>query len=541
MAKAQKFFDELSAAIENGTSTEAILSRESTGRRVKECAESLELFAKTYFPTVFSSEFCLMHTEVFASAEDMILRRKKRKNYYVRAAPRGHGKSQVISFLLIIWCIVYKYKQNILLVSDTLDQAKSFISAIKTELEENELIQRDFGNLMSEEKWAQDKIVTSNKVQVYGRGAGQKLRGNKYGSIRPQLVIIDDLENDEAVETEAQRRKLFNWFMKALIPVGTPTTDYIYIGTVLHYESLLQKLLTEPSFSMWNRKRYQAIQHFSESPLWDEWEAMMLDENNSQAYEDSYQFYVAHREEMLDGVESLWPQSGRDYYENMMELRISDLGAFASEYQNEPVDPSQAEFLADWFDYYYELPEIVGVYGACDPSLGKSRSDRAAIIWAGKDANGYLYILEVNMGRYHPDRLIEMIIAGAMKYSDKLRSVSIETVQFQAMFKDEVAKRGLNAGIQIPITEFNDKTPKEIRLRGLVPRVKNKYIKFRKDQTVLINEFLRFPKGSDDGMDAVNMICSAAFPSVNNKLVFGGITTMKPRMARIGGVFGKWR
>ena len=541
MAKATKFFDELSAAIENGTSTKSILAKESTGRRVKECAESLELFAKTYFPSVFTSEFCVMHKEVFSSSEDMILRRKNRKNYYVRAAPRGHGKSQVISFLLIIWCIVYKYKQNILLVSDTLDQAKSFISAIKTELEENELIQRDFGSLISEEKWAQDKIVTSNKVQVYGRGAGQKLRGNKYGSIRPQLVIIDDLENDEAVETEAQRRKLFNWFMKALIPVGTPTTDYIYIGTVLHYESLLQKLLTEPSFSMWNRKRYQAIQHFSESPLWDEWETMMLDENNSQAYEDSYQFYLTRREEMLDGVESLWPQSGRDYYENMMELRISDPGAFASEYQNEPVDPSQAEFLTDWFDYYYELPEIIGVYGACDPSLGKSRSDRAAIIWAGKDANGYLYILEVNMGRYHPDHLIEMIIAGAMKYSDKLRSVSIETVQFQAMFKDEVAKRGLNAGIQIPITEFNDKTPKEIRLRGLVPRIKNKYIKFRKDQAVLINEFLRFPKGSDDGMDAVNMICSAAFPSSGNKLVFGGISTMKPRMARMGGVFSKWR
>lgn len=541
MAKTTRFFDELSAAIENGTSTEAILSKASTGRRVKECAESLELFAKTYFPSVFTSEFCPMHTEVFASAEDMILRRKNRKNYYVRAAPRGHGKSQVISFLLIIWCIVYKYKQNILLVSDTLDQAKSFISAIKTELEENELIQRDFGSLISEEKWAQDKIVTSNKVQVYGRGAGQKLRGNKYGSIRPQLVIIDDLENDEAVETEAQRRKLFNWFMKALIPVGTPTTDYIYIGTVLHYESLLQKLLTEPSFSMWNRKKYQAVQHFSESPLWDEWEAMMLDENNDQAYENSYQFYLANREEMLSGVESLWPQSGRDYYENMMELRISDPGAFASEYQNEPIDPSQAEFLVEWFDYYYDLPEIVGVYGACDPSLGKSRSDRAAIIWAGKDANGYLYILEVNMGRYHPDHLIEMIIAGAMKYHAKLRSVSIETVQFQAMFKDEVAKRGLNAGIQIPITEFNNKTPKEIRLRGLVPRIKNKYIKFRKDQTVLVNEFLRFPKGTDDGMDAVNMICDAAFPSGGNKLVFGGITTMKPTMARMGGVFGKWR
>ena len=541
MAKAkEKYFTDLVAAIEDETSTESITKRKGTAQRIRDCSESLELFAKTYFPSVFSSEFSPLHKEIFASAEDIILRRKRRRNYYVRAAPRGHGKSQVISFLLIIWCIVYKYKRNILLMSDTLDQAKSFISAIKSELEENELLIRDFGSLVSEEKWAQDKIITQNKVQVYGRGAGQKLRGNKYGSIRPELVIIDDLENDEAVETEQQRKKLFNWFMKALIPVGTPYTDYIYIGTVLHYESLLQKLLTEPSFSMWNRKRYQAVQHFSDSPLWDDWEQMMLDESDPEAGEHAYEFYQEHRDEMLEGVKSLWPESGKDYYENMMELRVSDPGSFASEYMNEPIDPTQAEFLEEWFDYYYELPDIVEVYGACDPSLGKAKSDRAAIIWAGKDKNGYLYIMDVNMGRYHPDRLIDLIIAGSMKYHSKLKSVTIETVQFQAMFKDEVAKRGLNAGIQIPINEFNDKTPKEIRLRGLVPRIKNKYIKFRKDQTVLLNEFRRFPKGTDDGMDAVNMICSSAFPSSGHKLVFGGLS-LRPKKDPIGGIFARWR
>ena len=541
MAKKKKFFDILADAIENGTSTETLTTKnEEAGRRRQECAKSLELFAKTYFSSIFTSEFSPLHKEIFASAEEMILRRKRRKNYYVRAAPRGHGKSQVISFLLIIWCICYHYKRNILLISDTLDQARGFIAAIKTELEENELLRQDFGNLVSEEKWAQDKIITANKVQVYGRGAGQKLRGNKYGSIRPELVIIDDLENDEAVETEQQRKKLFNWFMKALLPVGTPSTDYIFIGTVLHYESLLQKLLTEPTFSMWNRKRYQAVQHFSESPLWDDWEEMMLDENNPNAGEDAYNFYREHRAEMLEGVEALWPESGEDYYENMMELRVSDSGSFASEYQNEPVDPSQAEFLEEWFDYYYELPEIVEVYGACDPSLGKAKSDRAAIIWAGKDANGYLYLMDVIMGRYHPDNLIELIIAGAMKYSSKLVSVTIETVQFQAMFKDEVAKRGLNAGIQIPINEFNSKVEKQLRLRGLIPRIKNKYIKFRKDQTALLNEFRRFPKGSDDGMDAVNMICSAAFPDTGHKLVFGGLSS-RPKRNPIGGIFARWR
>ena len=533
-----RFFEELAEAMDK-TSTQGN-GTNALRVRVRDCATSLEAFAKTYFPDVFTSEFSPLHKEIFGSAEEMILRKKRRKNLYVRAAPRGHGKSQVISFLLIIWCICYKYKRNMLLISDTLDQAKSFISAIKTELEDNERIKADFGDLVSEEKWAQDKIITSNRVQVYGRGAGQKLRGNKFGSIRPDLVIIDDLENDEAVETEQQRRKLFNWFTKALIPVGSPTTDYIFIGTVLHYEALLQKLLTEPTFAMWNRKRYQAVQHFSDSPLWDEWEAILTDENNPNAGEDAYSFYQEHRQEMLEGVESLWPGSGPDYYENMMELRVSDPSSFASEYQNEPIDPSQAEFMPEWFDYYYELPEIKEVYGACDPSLGNAKSDRAAIIWAGKDEKGYLYILDVLMGRYKPDRIIDLIIAGSMKYQSHLQSVVIETVQFQAMFKDEVAKRGLNAGIQIPITEFNDKTPKEVRLRGLIPRIKNKYIKFRKDQTVLVNEFLRFPKASDDGMDAVNMICSAAFPATGHKLVFGGISS-KPKFNPMGGIFSRWR
>lgn len=525
MGKALKpAFADLVAAIENGTGPEEILANDSTGRRKKECAESLEKFAKTYFPTVFSSDFCELHEEIMGSIEEIILKKKRRKNFYVRAAPRGHGKSQVISFLVILWCICYKFKRNILLISDTLDQAKSFISAIKTELEENELLIQDFGSLISDEKWSQDKIVTKNKIQVFGRGAGQKLRGSKYGNIRPELVIIDDLENDEAVETLQQRTKLKNWFMKALLPIGTPITDFIYIGTVLHYESLLQNLLVESKFSMWNRKRYQAVTKFSNSPLWDKWEEAMLDETDPDAADHAYDFYSENRDAMLDDVECLWPGQDADYYYNLMVTRLQDYAAFNSEYQNEPIDPSTAEFLEEWFDYYYDLPEIVEIYGACDPSLGKAKSDRAAIIWAGKDRNGYLYILEVIMGRYNPDRIIELIISGAMRYSShNLVSVTIETVQFQAMFKDEVAKRGLVAGIQIPINEFNSKVEKTLRLRGLIPRIKNKYIKFRKDQVSLLNEFRRFPKGSDDGMDAVNMICSSAFPAAGGSLVFGSL------------------
>lgn len=460
----------------------------------------------------------------------MILRQQNRKNYYVRAAPRGHGKSQFISFVLPIWCVCYGYKVNILLVSDTNDQAKSFIMAIKSELEENELLISDFGELSgaSGAIWSQDKIVTKNGIHIFGRGAGQKLRGSKYRNNRPDLVIVDDLENDENVETEGQRRKLYNWFTKALLPVGTPTTDYIYIGTVLHYESLLYNLLNGANFNIWNRKKYKAVTAFSESSLWDDWEEILTDVSNPKANDEAYAFYQQHRAEMLAGVEALWTGQSEDYYYNLMILRCQDDASFNSEYQNEPIDPSTAEFLEEWFDYYTELPEIVEVFGACDPSLGKEKSDRGAIIWAGKDKDGYLYIMDVIMGRFSPSRLIDLVIMGATQYWSKLSSVTIETVQFQAFFKEEVVRRGLNAGIQIPVVEYSSRTEKMLRLRGLIPKVKNKLIKFNRNHLTLLNEFQRFPKGSDDGMDAVNMICDTAFPKTGGQFCFGKLDMATP-------------
>ena len=92
----------------------------------------------------------------------------------MRAAPRGHGKSQILSFAYPLWCALYGYAKNILIVSDTAEQAIQFVMAIKDELAENELILDTFGNKEGS-VWAQQKIITRDKIQIVGKGAGQKL------------------------------------------------------------------------------------------------------------------------------------------------------------------------------------------------------------------------------------------------------------------------------------------------------------------------------------------------------------------------------
>jgi hypothetical protein len=157
------------------------------------CSKNLELFCSHYFPDVFTSEFCDFHRDVFRTIEDYFFNSDYAglKKYMARAAPRYHGKSQVISMGLPLWCICYKYKYNILIVSDTSDQAEQFITDIKIELEDNEMLIQDFGDLVGKSTWKVGKIVTSNGVHCVAKGASQKLRGIKYNSKRPDLIIID--------------------------------------------------------------------------------------------------------------------------------------------------------------------------------------------------------------------------------------------------------------------------------------------------------------------------------------------------------------
>lgn len=494
---------------------------------VERCRTDLELFGKTFFPRIFTGDFCSFHTEVFNSLQEYVMDRKNEKYFFVRAAPRGHGKSQILSFLFPLWCIVYDYAKNILIVSDTAEQALQFVMAIRDELEENEILRDTYGDLVGSKVWANGKIQTANKIQVVAKGAGQKMRGIKYRHYRPDIIIVDDLENDESVETEAQRQKLLNWFQKALIPCGSTTEKIIYIGTVLNYESLLNKILTTPEYSMWNRKKYQAVIQFSESPLWDEWESILKDEANVDAAEIAKDFFNQNREEMLLGTEVLWEDKQPDYYYDLMVMRMMNPEAFDSEYQNDPVSENQRVFKEDWFYFYEELPEITQVFIGVDPSLAKkNKADSSAIITVGRGIDNYLYVLDVDVQKRKPDKIIDDLIAKCITYQEKLTKVAIEAIQFQYFFAQECGRRALAQNIMIPIEPMQNLQDKELRIKGLVPFIKNGYLRFHKSQKRLLDELRRFPKGSDDAMDALKYAVDLIFPTGKNLatgFVFGSL------------------
>lgn len=501
-------------------------------------AMDLAYFGRAYLPHYFSRPSPQFHAELDTLWRDGVLKgivpigdNAKLVDAQdgcrrATAAPRGHAKSTNITFKGSLHAALYRYKRYIIILSDTSDQANGFLSAIKDELEDNGAIREDFGDLTGG-VWRENVIITSQGVRIDAIGAGQKIRGRKHKNWRPDLMVLDDIENDENVRTVEQRKKLENWFYKAVSKAGDTYTDIVYIGTLLHYDSLLAKVLKNPAY---RSVKYKAVQSFSTSPLWETWESIYTDLGNEGRELEAKKFFEENREEMLAGTKVLWEEK-LSYYD-LMVTRVSEGEAsFNSELQNEPVNPDDCLFNEEWFDYYN--PEDMDFssadfrfYGFVDPSLGKNRrADYSAILTGALEVpTGYLYILDADIVRRHPDAIISDVLQKAdwiqRTYGKRYVKFGVETVQFQWFLKEQLAKSSARARIYLPIEEVPQSSDKVLRIQTLQPDIKNKYIKFSRRHKLLLEQLQYFPMADhDDGPDALEGLRTIAQGGRKKRLI----------------------
>ena len=487
-------------------------------------AIDMEFFGRAYFPHYFSRPSPEFHRELDDIWQQGVLKgeypitparvKKISRMPGVKravAAPRGHAKSTTLTFKGTMHSIVYQYKHYPIIISDSSDQAEGFLENIRVEFEENEAIREDFGNLVGK-VWRSNVLVTSTNIKIEAIGSGKKIRGRKHRNWRPDLLVLDDIENDENVRTPEQRRKLESWFFKAVSKAGDDYTDIIYIGTLLHYDSLLAKTLNNPGYKA---IKYKAVISFAdEEDLWKEWEEIFTDLSNENNEADALAFFERNRKRMLKGTEVLWEEK-LSYYDLMVMKVTEGEASFNSEEQNEPINPEDCTFNSEWFEYYNEA-EIdfksrdYLFFGFVDPSLGKTKkSDFSAIITLAKHrVSGYMYVMDADIERRHPDKIITDILEKERMlrrdYGRGYKKFGAETVQFQWFLKEELAKASARAGLYLPIEEVPQTTDKMMRIQTMQPDVKNHYIKFNKRHKRLLEQMEHFPMGAhDDGPDAL--------------------------------------
>jgi len=435
---------------------------------------SVEAFGTFFFKNHLSLKTPDFHKEIYNLYES-------KHNRIAIAAPRGHAKSTITDLVYLAWEIVNKNRNFVLIVSDTYSQAVMFLETLKAEFESNDKLIEYYGKLKTE-KWSESEI-TVNGIRIKALGAGMKVRGLKYLEHRPDLIIVDDLENDELVESKERREKLERWVNGALIPSLDKNGRIIFIGTILHYDSILAKLVGKESYQEFIKKTYRAL-------------------NNGIA------IWPEHlNEEELSKIKDDYLQKGQGYL-------------FYQEYQNDPVSGENRKFKIEKIKYYTEdliLNKRLATYITIDRAYSTVKTaDSTGIIIVSVDNENYWYLRKAERFKGNEKEVIDKIFDLKSYYNPV--KIGIEQKAFEYTLKptleDEMRRRDIFFGID----ELKDRgKSKNLRIEGLLPRFESGTIFLLKNQTDLIDEMITFPFGiHDDLIDSLSYQLEIASSDADN-------------------------
>lgn len=448
------------------------------------------------------------------------------------AAPRSHAKSTYLSKASPIREVVYRLRKYIIIISETPTVSKANMEWIRNQLKYNRKLRADFGPLLSPKDqanirdngegfiaWHMDGELRRQIALVEAASTGQALRGRNWNGSRPDLIILDDLEDARPggnASTPEQRRALKDWFAQTVMALGDPKgkrTAFIYMGTTVHYDSLLMDVLHRRSD--FKSKVYRAIIREPErQDLWEQCRLIYVDRDNPNRKSDAEAFYAKHHEEMDKGAKVLWPEV-QPLWKLMTWKWDNGSKAFNTEYQNNPIDEESQLFNPDNFEYHGGkidyMSDAYDVSMGVDFALGREKGDYSAItVVARHKESDIIYVIDSWGERVKPTEFIQEIVERVMKYQPTV--VAAEAVAAQEFFVDELKKalkaKGYPADTRVK--KIYSRTRKELRIEAMLPDIEGGRIKFDRSHSLLLEQFERYGQGGhDDAVDSLEMAISA--------------------------------
>jgi len=404
--------------------------------------------------------------------------------YCAWAAPRDHAKSTAISFTFALAAIQFRFRDHLLIVSDSEGQAVAQLKEIKNEFYENEEMCRDF-NFRGFQKDTDTEVILEfgdgHLVRILARGSEQRLRGLKWRGKRPNLILGDDLEFDEIVENPERLKKFKNWFFKQLLPAGSKDSLVRIVGTILSFNSLLSDLIGDP---MWKTHLWSAHAAFD------------------------------------DFTDILWPQRWpeKDLREKrQVFINQGKSDGYSQEYLNRPIAEGNSFFdredmidipfqhYRDWETNPGRRP--VNFYASVDFAVStRTSADRSVISLATLDPDQNLDVIDVRKGRWDPKVLVEQMFAAHEEYEPELWFVESGTIlkAIGPYLNEEMARRNCFLSLHLMVPSKDKVT----RAKSIQARMKARRVRFDKSADWyedIEQEMLQFPRGGhDDFVDTMS-------------------------------------
>jgi predicted phage terminase large subunit-like protein len=416
------------------------------------------------------------------------------------SAPRGHAKTTGITVSYGLATLLFRERKFMVLVSDTEAQATMFLGFFKEHLQDNPALIELFGLKRNQEgkvvflKDTETDIIVEmddgHKFRVMAKGAEQKLRGMIWNGTRPDIILCDDMENDELVMNKDRREKMRRWFYSALLPSRSSHGIVRCVGTILHMDSLLERLMPKP---------------------WDRWSVREELKLSSQTWVSGGWRSVKYKAHNEDFSKILWPtrwtkQKLQQERENYVAQGLPD--AYSQEYLNIPIDESVSYFKRADFLPMGDEHKLLTLHKYITVDLAISEDERAdysVFLVAGVDEYKRLYILDIIRERMDAQQIVETLIA--LNRSWKPELVGIEEMQISKAIGPYLREAMYASGEFLNLVPLKHQGKDKIsRARSIQARLRAKSILCNKEGAwyqTFEDECTRFPRDThDDQVDA---------------------------------------
>lgn len=325
----------------------------------------------------------------------------------VLGIPRGFAKTTLIK-LYVVYCLIFTRHTFIVNVGNIEKNSSNLLKDV-SDILDSDMVRLYFGD------YDADMVVNQSDFKYFkfygqkcilrSKGALTSMRGINVDNRRPNIIIMDDVQDEENAKSDIESAKLYDWIFNTLLRTRSPDGSInIYVGnTYPHKGTIITKLAEDPE---WISLILGAILEDGSS-LWEELHPIQL-------------LLSDYNAAVRAGNEAGWLAE----FMNVMDTARNDrFDKVAMQNNYDSLDP----FTLSMINVPYN-PTVDGKFIVIDPASTKKNADEHAVVLV-YIVGSKIIVRDVVHKRLTPKEAIRIAVSLAIR--EGAWTVFIEDVAYQ--------------------------------------------------------------------------------------------------------------
>ncbi|WP_131102972.1 hypothetical protein [Streptomonospora litoralis] len=408
-----------------------------------------------------------------------------RQERHAFVAPRESGKSSWVFKILPIWAAAHGHLQFIAAFSSSGAQAEKHVLGFRQQLDANPLLQEDYPALCRPARRRGGGTVSDSRMMLHTASGFSFTAGGLDSNIlglvdplnrRPSLIVLDDVEPDEANYSPYQMDKRLTTLTDTVLPMNE-RAHVALVGTVVMAGSIVHQLV-------------KTVTSTDDTPEWIDSERFRV-------------HYYAPIVATPDGGErSIWPDKWPLDYLTSIRHTVS----YRKNYENQPRP----------IDGTWWREEDIHV----EPGLTRLRTimtiDPAVTSKDSSDYTGFAVVSRTSGTDQHKrgQCLVHFATGRKIPHGEPMRAYVLALLESHPYVSEIVIETNQGGDLHevalhdmpVPIRTTHTSAPKEVRFANLLQACQVSEVAFERILPEFEDQALAYPKVvNDDVIDAVTI------------------------------------